>query len=279
MRSGFAMKIDRSKFLLLCFSMIPVTVSCGGTGGDGAAAGGSDLSGTGTTQPPPAAAAPAKTETPAPAAAVVTVNTTPITIDDGKCKADVKAPTVSIPTDKATETAINGVLAKLSVNPCEEGAADIQSAFEVTANGQGLLSIRVSGSSFFEGAAHPNGVVETFNFDVKNGGKQLHLSDVITAARNAKELATCIATLNDLANDTGSPVDESFGGETCKINFTPDPQFPFEVGFVATPAGLEVEVSVPHAAGDFQPSTVAWKDLVTDGLQNTVVADFAKAQP
>jgi hypothetical protein len=50
------------------------------------------------------------------------------------------------------------------------------------------------------------------------------------------------------------------------------------VGFVATAEGLTAEVSVPHALGDFQPSTVAWKDLVTDGLQNTVVADFAKAQ-
>jgi hypothetical protein len=35
---------------------------------------------------------------------------------------------------------------------------------------------------------------------------------------------------------------------------------------------------VPHALGDFLPSTAAWKDLVTDGLTNSVVADFGKAQ-
>jgi hypothetical protein len=259
------MQIDRSKFLSLCFSMVPaIAVACGGTGNDSTAAGGSDLSGPVATPSPaaPAAAAPA-----------VTVNTT--TITNGNCKEDVKAPTVSIPTNKAAENAINDALAKFSANPCGESIAAVQSDFEVTANAEGLLSIRVAGNVSFVGEDQPHSFFETFNFDVKNGGKQLHLPDVLTAAGVAKEHASCITTLNTDFGDTTSPVEESIGGRECNSLF--DPSVPFDPAWVATAKGLEIEVTVSHP-GDFLGSPAPWSDLVTDGLQNTVVAAFGKAQ-
>jgi hypothetical protein len=281
------MKIDRSKFLLLCASMVPVVaIACGGSGDDGTAGGGSAISDA------PAAAGGSEAGAPAPAADAVTVNTKAINTKTNNCTLDLKVPTVSIPTNKAAETAINKALEPLATSPCDEGAGgDVESTFEVTANAGGLLSIRVSGDSFFQGAAHPNGSVQTFNFDVKNGGKQLKLSDVLTAAGSAKELAQCIKTLDAANSDDGTTVDEAGVGaptnegsesaDDCKLSLTSDadPQFPTDPSWVATKDGLEIEAGVSHAAGDFMSSTVAWKDLGTDGLTpNTVVAGFAKAQ-
>jgi hypothetical protein len=286
------MKIERSKFLSLCFSLVPAAaIACGGSGDDGTAGGGQAVSA--GAQPPAAStgnppAAPAAPGAPAAAVAdVVTVNSTAINVKNDQCTIDIKAPAVSIPTNPATEKAINDVLAPLGNHPCAEGGEDFFAAFEVTANGSGLLSIRVTGDSDVKEAAHPNGFAETFNFDVKNGGKLLKLSDVITPAGLQKELKVCAITVDAISAgddppaqpDLGSPIDEgSFGLQECQTSLTPDPQFNFDPGFVATAKGLEVEAEVAHALGDVIGTTVAWKDIVPDGLGNTVVLDFAKAQ-
>jgi hypothetical protein len=222
---------------------------------------------------------------------VVTVNTNPVNIKTESCTVDIKAPVVSIPANKAAETAINGVLGKLSDSPCSEGGVDIQSAFEVTANADGLLSILVTGSEFFQGAAHPNATFDTFNFDVKNGGKQLKLSDALTADGVQKELAACI--IHDPAAegfDPGAPATEgglgapsTEGGiaeDDCKFSLMPQSEgLTFDPAWVARPTGLEIEAETNHAAGDFFGSLVAWKDLQPGGVTpNTVVDDFAKAQ-
>lgn len=280
------MNIDRTKFLFLCASMVPVVaIACSSGGGDGTAGGGSAVSGpaSGAATGVPEGGAPAHGDT-------VTVNTKTLSSKTDKCTLDVKAPTVSIPTNKTAEAAINKVLEELQKSPCDEGdGVDAESSFEVTANDGRLLSIRVTGDSFFEGAAHPNGFAETFNFDVENGGKQLKLSDVLTAAGTTKTLAACTKSIDQQLGDDMGNVDEagvgaptaegSEGADDCRITITPDPQFHFETPWLATKDGLEIEVGVPHAAGDVMPATVAWKDLGTDGLTpNTVVADFAKAQ-
>jgi hypothetical protein len=56
------------------------------------------------------------------------------------------------------------------------------------------------------------------------------------------------------------------------------PERPIRVDFVATKDGLEVDIFVPHALGDFFQFKTAWKDLLPDGLTNSVLTDFAKAQ-
>src|SRR5262245_58865524 len=77
------------------------------------------------------------------------------------------------------------------------------------ANGNGLLSITVRGSSLFESTPHPSGFVQTFNFDVKHGGKKLQLGDVINAAGMAKELAQCIRTVDSAGPEgANAPADE-----------------------------------------------------------------------
>jgi hypothetical protein len=276
------MHIDRSKFLSICLSMIPVVTlagGCGGSGDDGTGSGGSDLSEQGGKAAAAAPQAPGSAAKAPAASDVVTVNTNPVSIQEEECKVDVKAPVVSIPTNKAAEAAINGVLAPLSVSPCGEGGfVGRTSSFEVTANGQGLLSILVTGVESPKGAGN-EAVLHTYNFDVKNGGKQLELVKVLTADGIAAEKDACV--LKDPANEGIGP---EVGQEDCSISLTTSGELPtttpsFEPQWVARANGLEIEAGTDHSHGDFFSTAVAWKDLEATGLTpNTVVADFAKAQ-
>jgi hypothetical protein len=143
------MKIDRTKLLSLCLAVVPaVTLACGGSSADSVGSGGSDLATSGAPVVSQAeAGAPASTNNAAPSAAppAATVNPKPLNLKTATCTAVGSAPTVSIPSNKATEKAINDVLAPLA-SPCQQQAGDIQSDFEVTALLTGLLSIRVTGS-------------------------------------------------------------------------------------------------------------------------------------
>ena len=259
------MDVDRTKFWSLCLSMFPlVALACGGGGNDGTETGGSDLT---TTAPTDGGASPTD---------AVTVKATAVRIQNDQCNADVQVPTVSIPTNKAAETAINAVLAPLA-SPCQRSPG-VSATFEVTANANGLLSIRVTGSDDSQGLGREKATLESFDFDVKNGGKRLSLTDVVTADGAAKQLQRCITTAAPaIAANTGSSADEgSFATTDCKSAIAAQRVGPT---WVARPDGLELGVSTDPAAGRWVLSVVPWKDLLPTGLTaGTVVVDFAKAQ-
>jgi hypothetical protein len=195
------------------------------------------------------------------------------------------APTVSIPSDKTMEAAINAVLAPIAdvKGACEEGLSFSETDFEVTANGSGLLSITVSGDSMFTGAAHPLAGMGTFNFDLTNGGKIINLGDVVTADGTAKQVAACVAEARAIEQknnpDPGNPTGEgSLAEGECASAAVFDAQNKIQPDWVATATGIELVSGTDHADGDFITSSVAWKDLIPSGLKDGVVLAFAKAQ-
>jgi hypothetical protein len=275
------MQIDRSQFLSLCISMFSATaVACGG-GGERSDSAGADLFGIGGSSSGDSASA-------------VHVNAKKIAVTGDGCSAQGTVPVVSIPGDKAAEDAINGVLATLGSSSCDDGA-DTTVSFAVTANANGLLSIRVTRSARQKAGGDSMAAVSTYDFDVKHGGAKLELADVATADGIAKEKAQCFATEPALGSPAGeslgvsapsveggtlgelpSPVTESFGTDSSSTCARAADKT--EPSWLAKPEGLEIEVATDHAHGDVRGSIVPWKDLVASGLKSSVVLDFAKAQ-
>ena len=260
------MRIDRSKFLSMCAAIaIPTLAIACGAGSEDTMGGGSDLN--------------VNDASASTSADAVKVTTKALKSNANGCTVDISGPVVSIPGNKAAETAINGVLASITKSPCDEGAGDFESTYAVAANGNGFLSITVTGSFYEEGAAHPNGYESSYNFDVKNGGKQLQLADVATATGIAKQQAACMkqSPTTEL-DDAGAVVDDSLSTEWCKDAVTPDPQYKIVPTWAARPEGLVLIAGTDHASGDSFEATVAWKDLASSDLvAGTVLADYAKA--
>jgi hypothetical protein len=216
------------------------------------------------------------------------------------CELSGTAPTVSVPSNKTMESAINAVLAPLADlvhhaptgwSTCDDGLAFQDQAFEVTANGNGLLSIRVKVDAMMTGGAHPNAGIATYNFDLTNGGKVLNFLDVADGDGTLKIIAACIAAgrAQEKQNnpDPGNPSGEGgIAEELCQdatvVTSVPadgdTPAVTLQPQWVATATGLELVSGTDHADGDFITSTTAWKDLIASGLNPGVVLTFAESQ-
>ena len=261
------MKFERSTFLSLFASVaLPVlAIACGGAGED-TSGGAADFS-----------LNDGGTATDAAATSAVSV-TTKTTKASGKCTIDISYPVVSIPSDKATEKAINGVLAPLGTASCDDGGGgDIESTYSVTANGNGILSILVTGSSYFEGAAHPNNGAQGYNFDLKHGGKNLVLADVITPTGMQAQVNACLSQAPS-ADDGGVAPADSLDAESCKSAVTSQPQYQIVPSWTVSPEGIALISETDHADGDYFQSTLAWGSLgASDLVAGTTLAAYAKA--
>ena len=207
----------------------------------------------------------------------MTVTSKIMKVPTGKCTIDVTAPVVSIPSDKATEKAINAILAPLGTASCDDGSGDIESTYSVTANGNGILSILVTGSSYFEGAAHPNNGAQGYNFDLKHGGKNLVLADVVTPAGMQAQVNACLSQAPS-AEDGGTAPSDSLDADSCKSAVTSQPQYQLVPSWTVSPEGIALISETDHADGDYFQSTIAWGSLdASDLVAGTTLAAYAKA--
>ena len=95
--------------------------------------------------------------------------------------------------------------------------SDLDISYTLAVAQDDLVSIDFSVSTYFQGAAHPNRVSDTLNYDLKNG-KQLKLSDLFKpGAKYLQAIANyCIADLKKQASDRGLIEEEIQKGAAAK---------------------------------------------------------------
>ena len=99
--------------------------------------------------------------------------------------------------------------------PPPEGSmgSDLNVSYEVAVAQDDLISVAFSIGSYYQGAAHPNTITESVNYDLKNG-KQLKLADLFKpGTKYLQAIANyCIADLNKQAKDKGLEASEIANG-------------------------------------------------------------------
>ena len=102
--------------------------------------------------------------------------------------------------------------------PPPEGSmgSDLNVSYEVAVAQDDLISVEFSIGSYYQGAAHPNTITESVNYDLKNG-KQLKLADLFKpGAKYLQAIANyCIADLNKQAKDKGLEPSEIANGASA----------------------------------------------------------------
>lgn len=176
---------------------------------------------------------------------------------EGTCELDLTLPGVDTPTDEA-DSKILQAIPITAPDYCEDGEEmTVSGGYTLAANEWGILSIALSESYYFEGAAHPANGIAGHNFDIATGDS-LVLEAVLNAAGIEQLRAACVQkltdpeveyTAEDAADACALSIDgyEGEGGGNFQIEKT----------------GLRLYLEMPHALFPIaaEGAAVTWADL------------------
>jgi hypothetical protein len=185
---------------------------------------------------------------PVPTAGPATVTTKHIAGPSPQCAIDIQWPIVD-----TGNAAINDAIAK-AMPPGDDTALcsklepnetfEEHETFTVTMNRGGVLSITVNEDESDNTAAHPNGSVQTFSFDLATGRHLRAIEDVLTPQGVANVKQSCVAFLT--AGDFGSLFTADEAAQTCAEAIAPDLGGP--PAFAIEPTGFRLFIDgLPHA--------------------------------
>lgn len=189
---------------------------------------------------------------------------------DGDCTLNLTLPQVDTPSD-AADAKIRAAIPVTVADYCEAGEQmEYDGGYEVLVNEWGILSIAVTQSVYYEGAAHPSHSIVGHNFDIATGDS-LGLKTILNDAGLDSLRGECVAKLVD----TGD-YEPAYALEECNLSID---GFEGEGGgnIQIEKTGLRLYLGVNDPVLATDGALAPWSELA-DNVISPLVRNFVSKQ-